>query len=89
MASCDIVCQGQEMSGLFVNAKVGKPASIKLFLQAQTRRFRVYKWVHDAAGGKPALVHLHPEMDCCKGDDFLTTCVCNFLIGCAVCNRKF
>ena len=30
MASCHIVCQSQEISGIFVNAKFGKPASIKL-----------------------------------------------------------
>ena len=70
MASCDIVCQGQEMSGLFVNAKFGKPASIKLSLQAQTSRFRVCKWVHDIAGGKQAMVHSHPEKDCARGMPF-------------------
>ena len=55
------------MSGLFVNAKFGKPASIKLSLQAQTCRFRVSKWVHDVAGGKQAIVHSHPEKDRRKG----------------------
>ena len=79
----------KEMSGLFVNAKFGKPASIKLSLQAQTRRFRVCKWVHDIAGGKQAMVDSQPEKDRHKGDAFLTMCVCNFLIGCAVYNRKF
>jgi hypothetical protein len=75
MASCDSVCQDQEMSGLFVNAKFGKPASIKLSLQAQTLRFRVCKWVHDVAGGKQVMVHSHPKKDRRrKGDAFLTTC---------------
>ena len=61
MASCDIICQGQEISGLFVNAKFGKPASIKLCAhnvvigimvdsQLEIREYTTHKQISDLHG---------------------------------------
>ena len=39
MASCDIVCQGEDMSGIFVNAKFGKTCLDKTVLAGTNTLF--------------------------------------------------